>query len=1251
MNLGLGSTLLPGDPRLIDHIVGEVKSQGIFDQFRKECIADVDTKPAYQNLRTRVESSVNSFLYKQRWRADLNKNQLRETLRKHISDGPYLDTGVERIVDQVVNPKIYSVFMPQVEDVVHEFLGLEKPKREKNGACGFKDLLPKDLDPVSPESDKNSLKDISLDSVDANLTVPGEEEGPSMKREPEESEVKIEVKTEDISHLENDFSNGRMEEDAERSLGEPMDLEGNTPPPPGLNDSAQSEEKEEEEEDSPVFEPIDIMNLNESNISNDSHLSGISELTSHRSRSPDFSNDFSRDNFDFSNQDSQLSKVSSDSRLSIVTDFGSSNQPTTPVPDLPKDDSSKDKFSKDNFKEIRGEGDDPKDNKVDGNKHKENLLEMKDGSDTRSSKTNLSSKESSRDGMESVKEKSEHKSKEKIRESGKSKSSKARSESRESRSHRDREKDKKKFSHSESKPESSDKPRSRDKSENSRDSAEKLKETRESKDAKESKDTPTKLKEEKPKESPSKEGKDLKDIYKEKIRELREKKELTEKEKLNNEKKESKESSKDAKPSRDSKEKRDSPRDKEKHRSSSSRTHSSSRHESRSSKSSRDDSKSSKNDRDKTKRDDSHRSKNGKSKAESESNDKSDKSESKKSSKPDKDEKSEGRQDSKSTQKSTKRDSKSDSKSSERSEKREDKEGKDKRRKDEKKSKSKDDHSSLRKGSNDRRSSDRDGSSGSSGRGSQKSSSSPSTSSSKPSSSSLGKDSSTNSNSSSETSDGIDETQTEEFKPSDPEVPEITESKPEIEEKKPETDEPEGTIIPKRVDPGQSEISLPLKKRPLQSEDLSSQPNERPMKKPKFARNFAEAKKLMKIRKKIEKDHLKSQSSVDSTSPVSELSEVSEAEGEIQPPVPDEERVQIIEVKTDDEGEPYPGSNCDLKLDENSKVILTGDEILNTEIVAELKIKSRLSEMELSIRQSLTEMISDKTHEDNGKNVENVSTPEETPGPSQSEPSEADNSVEKIELKSDVRVEEEIESKEEQAKPENPGETVSRSSIKPPKGEQKEKEEQEQKPLDPPEMLPTPGTSSKNRELSDDEEDCRYFLVDNERLNRFTQFMNSLGLREDSPSLPILEKQPHPSVETPGPRTMAPPLPKRKYSTSPLSDILLNNSNNNNDGHKLEATIYQGEGQTATKKKKMGRPRKQRPSVNSPSPQMMNGENFVLPMSPESDASATSDKTPSSLKDERNRSRGSNQRYTSDDLYKPRPLFASSSRRSRRSNP
>lgn len=77
---------VPGDSALIDKIVCEVKSQGAFDQFRRKCMADVDTKPAYQNLRQRVESSVASFLGGQTWRPDLNKNQLREKLRRHITE-------------------------------------------------------------------------------------------------------------------------------------------------------------------------------------------------------------------------------------------------------------------------------------------------------------------------------------------------------------------------------------------------------------------------------------------------------------------------------------------------------------------------------------------------------------------------------------------------------------------------------------------------------------------------------------------------------------------------------------------------------------------------------------------------------------------------------------------------------------------------------------------------------------------------------------------------------------------------------------------------------------------------------------------------------------------------------------------------------------------------------------------------------------------------------------------------------------
>lgn len=42
----------------------------------------------------------------------------------------FLETGVERIVDQVVNPKVHSVFMPQVEDVVYRVQGIPKPEKK-----------------------------------------------------------------------------------------------------------------------------------------------------------------------------------------------------------------------------------------------------------------------------------------------------------------------------------------------------------------------------------------------------------------------------------------------------------------------------------------------------------------------------------------------------------------------------------------------------------------------------------------------------------------------------------------------------------------------------------------------------------------------------------------------------------------------------------------------------------------------------------------------------------------------------------------------------------------------------------------------------------------------------------------------------------------------------------------------------------------------------------------------------------------
>nr|XP_022905333.1 lisH domain-containing protein C1711.05-like isoform X1 [Onthophagus taurus] len=186
------------DSMVIDKIVYEVKSQGIFDQFRKECIADVDTKPAYQNLRQRVEGSVSGFLNKQKWSPDMNKNHVREMLRKNIYESGFLETGVERIVDQVVNPKINSIFLPKVSELVYKFFGIRHPTEEKKDSqpSQSETLLPTDLEAVSPESDKHSelgniedqtLDDSKIDEDESPPFEPLEEQGAYVA--PEETSI------------------------------------------------------------------------------------------------------------------------------------------------------------------------------------------------------------------------------------------------------------------------------------------------------------------------------------------------------------------------------------------------------------------------------------------------------------------------------------------------------------------------------------------------------------------------------------------------------------------------------------------------------------------------------------------------------------------------------------------------------------------------------------------------------------------------------------------------------------------------------------------------------------------------------------------------------------------------------------------------------------------------------------------------------------------------------------------------------
>ncbi|XP_039919752.1 biorientation of chromosomes in cell division protein 1-like 1 isoform X2 [Hirundo rustica] len=127
---GTGAGGGAAEPELVSMIVNHLKSQGLFDQFRRDCLADVDTKPAYQNLRQRVDNFVSNHLATHTWSPHLNKNQLRNNIRQQVLKSGMLESGIDRIISQVVDPKINHTFRPQVEKAVHEFLATLNHKEE-----------------------------------------------------------------------------------------------------------------------------------------------------------------------------------------------------------------------------------------------------------------------------------------------------------------------------------------------------------------------------------------------------------------------------------------------------------------------------------------------------------------------------------------------------------------------------------------------------------------------------------------------------------------------------------------------------------------------------------------------------------------------------------------------------------------------------------------------------------------------------------------------------------------------------------------------------------------------------------------------------------------------------------------------------------------------------------------------------------------------------------------------------------------
>ncbi|XP_060880322.1 biorientation of chromosomes in cell division protein 1-like 1 isoform X2 [Metopolophium dirhodum] len=147
-----------------------LKSNGTFDEIRRHCITDIDAKPTYQNWKQRIESNVKKFLSKQKYTPELNKNTVRERLRKHLLDGREtqdIEEGADRILTQVLAPRSLSIFEPKIAVAVDEYLGIknEAPPIELN------DFIP-DADNIACDKTlKGDRKDLRSDKKEKSSSL------------------------------------------------------------------------------------------------------------------------------------------------------------------------------------------------------------------------------------------------------------------------------------------------------------------------------------------------------------------------------------------------------------------------------------------------------------------------------------------------------------------------------------------------------------------------------------------------------------------------------------------------------------------------------------------------------------------------------------------------------------------------------------------------------------------------------------------------------------------------------------------------------------------------------------------------------------------------------------------------------------------------------------------------------------------------------------------------------------------------
>ncbi|VDP86322.1 unnamed protein product [Echinostoma caproni] len=147
-------------------IIDRLKSQGLFDRIRKQCLEDIDIDENYRRLESQAASFVSDFLRGRVKPPTSEKLKLRERLRNELMRTQMLTAGVDLIVKNAVKSKLPRNFQDQLRAVVCESLGVAGPSTNSQVGENDVDELAQGDDAMDIESTN------SLSPVDAETSSP-----------------------------------------------------------------------------------------------------------------------------------------------------------------------------------------------------------------------------------------------------------------------------------------------------------------------------------------------------------------------------------------------------------------------------------------------------------------------------------------------------------------------------------------------------------------------------------------------------------------------------------------------------------------------------------------------------------------------------------------------------------------------------------------------------------------------------------------------------------------------------------------------------------------------------------------------------------------------------------------------------------------------------------------------------------------------------------------------------------------------